>query len=146
MRYQNFVFSVFVGLILSQIGTVANAQVRGIPEGIETKAVAGSLIDDLLKSDEEEDIDPTETFAVGRVVDYAGRSVRSARVILFHLDTDKVSLVDTNSFGYYRFGGLKEGNYLIAVTHRRYIFVMGSMSFTVEGAPVEINFWAERLP
>ncbi len=146
MRYQNLVFSVFVGLIFSQIATVADAQVRGIRQGIETKAVAGSLIDDLLKSDEEAGVDPGETFAVGRVVDFAGRSVRSARVILYHLDTDQVNLIDSNSFGYYRFSGLKEGNYLIAVEHRRYLFVTASMSFTIEGAPVEINFRAERLP
>ncbi len=87
----------------------------------------------------------SEGQVLGRVTDFAGRSVRSARITLFCLDTDQVHQVSTNAFGYYQFKTLIEGhNYLVSIDHPRHLFLAGSISVTIAEDPIEIDFRAER--
>ena len=151
MRYSTLVFAAFLAVFTSFTAGSATAQkvdrsvINDTPT-IEIKPVEGIVADFLAASDRERDGDTDASYVVGRVTDFAGRSVRGAEMTLYSLDSDDVRRVVTNGFGYYRFPNLNEGeSYLIAVQHRRYLFVMGSTSFTLEGTPIQIDFQAEAL-
>lgn len=89
----------------------------------------------------------SENQVLGRVTDFAGRSIRSARITLFCLDSDQVHRTSTNTFGYYQFKTLTEGHsYLVSIDHARYLFLSGSISVTVAEEPIEIDFQAQRRP
>jgi hypothetical protein len=51
----------------------------------------------------------------------------------------------TNSFGYYRITGLKDGHayMLVGVEHKRYLFLIAPLEFTVGREPLEFNFLGE---
>lgn len=151
MRYRNFAFAVFVGLLCSCFGVIVNAQsTRLQPGSVEArsvkKVVHSEILEDLKVESEKTAVEPGKTFAVGRVTDIRGRGVRTAAVTLYCLDSSEVFHATSNAFGFYQLKDLEPGNYLIAIQHRSYIFVTGSMSFTIESEPVEINFQAERAP
>lgn len=82
----------------------------------------------------------------GRVTDAAGRSVKAARIMLYCLETDQIYRASSNTFGYYQFKGLADGGtFLASISHARYIFLTGSLSFTLTGEPVEVDFQAGRI-
>jgi hypothetical protein len=133
MRFQKFAV---VLIVITAISTAANAQ----------KAVFDETVrEPILHFEEAKSGTQDDSYAVGRVTDLRGRSVRSAAITLYCIDSDQVRRVATNTFGYYRFESLAPGNYLISIEHRSYLFLMGSLSFLVEDKPVEIDFRAERL-
>lgn len=79
----------------------------------------------------------------GRVTDYYGRGVYGAYVQLFDANTGTGKLAVTNSFGYYRFDDNPVGDfYVMSVSHKRYTFVNGSVSFTLEDNLSGMNFQA----
>jgi hypothetical protein len=152
MRYSTLVYSAFLTVFVSLATGSAIAQKAEEPVQkdsipfIEIKPVEDIVVEYLANSDRERGGDSAASYVMGRVTDFGGRSVRGAEVTLFSLDSDEMKRVTTNAFGYYRFPNLGEGeSYLIGIAHRRYIFVMGSVSFTVEGTPVQIDFQAEEM-
>lgn len=145
MRYSTLVFAAFMAVFAPFASTSAVAQKA--ERVIEVNPVDEIIVDYLAKADQERGGDPAGTYVMGRVTDFSGRSVRGAAIMLFHLDSDEVFRATTNGFGYYRFPNLAEGaNYLISIQHRKYIFVMGSVSFTTEATPLQIDFQAEEMP
>lgn len=154
MRYSTLVFAAFLAVIASLTSTSAVAQKaegrpiqKNPPPVIEISPVDEIVVDYLAKADQERGGNPASTYVMGRVTDFSGRSVRGAEITLFSLDSEDVKRVTTNAFGYYRFPNLNEGeSYLIGVAHRKYIFVMGSISFTIEESPIQIDFQAEEMP
>jgi len=152
MRYRTLVFAVFLAVFASIVTNSANAQKaerpvqKTPPEVVDIKPIEDIIVDYLAKVDRESDTTPAATYVMGRITDFGGRSVRGAEVTLFSLDSDDIKRVTTNAFGYYRFANLAEGDsYLIAVNHRRYLFVGGSTSFTLESSPIQIDFQAEEM-
>jgi hypothetical protein len=153
MRYSTLVFAASLAVFASFGAGSAIAQkaerpvLKDPPPAIEVKPVEDFVIDYLAVSDRERGGDSAAAYVMGRVTDFSGRSVRGAEITLYNLDSDDVKRVVTNGFGYYRFPNLNDGqSYLISVKHRRYLFVMGSTSFTLEGAPIQIDFQAEEMP
>ena len=152
MRYSKLVIAAFIAVtsFLASGSAIAQKADRPAPKetspSVEIKPVEEIIFDHLANSDRERGADPAAAYVMGRITDFSGRSVRGAEVVLFSLDSDDVKRVVTNGFGYYRFQDLNLGeSYLISVQHRRYIFVMGSTSFTLEGAPIQIDFQADEL-
>lgn len=150
MRYSTLVFTALLAVLTFFAPTSADAQkaARATDKAplpaVEILPVDIDVADHLFKADQERGGE-VGTYVLGRVTDFAGRSVRGAGITLFSLDSDEVLVVTTNAFGYYRFPGLAEGSsYLIAVHHRKYLFVTGSISFTLEASPVQIDFQAEE--
>lgn len=123
-------------MVITTLSTAANAQMADLDEPVREPLVYVKGV----KSGTQD-----ENYAVGRVTDFRGRSVKSAAITLYCIDSDQVRRVATNAFGYYRFETLAPGNYVISIDHRSYLFVMGSLSFVVEDKPIEIDFRAERL-
>lgn len=152
MRYSTLVFVTIWAAFASIAPAPASAQKAGMfeqktpPPIVEVKPVEDVVVDYLAAADQERGGGPALFYVMGRITDFGGRSVRGAEVTLFSLDSDDVKRVSTNAFGYYRFANLNEGeSYLIAVIHRRYLFVGGSTSFTIESTPLQIDFQAEEM-
>ena len=81
----------------------------------------------------------------GRVLDPYGRAVSSAKLVLTDVITGEVKTAYTNTFGYYKFEGAQAGDFFVmTVTHRRYLFVNGSVSFSLEDSIEGLNFQASR--
>jgi hypothetical protein len=81
----------------------------------------------------------------GRVVDYNGRPISSASVVLVDLFTGQRKVVMTNTLGYYKFEGLETmGLYNLDVTHRRYKFNESVRTFSLQGDLTNVNFSAAR--
>lgn len=81
----------------------------------------------------------------GRVTDAFGRAISSAKLTLHNASTGEMSIVYTNSFGYYKFEGIPVGDFFVmSVEARRYIFVNGSVSFSLEDSIEGLNFQASR--
>jgi hypothetical protein len=81
----------------------------------------------------------------GRVTDAFGRSISGAQLTLFNATTGSPVLAYTNSFGYYTFNDLPVGEfYVMSVAHRRYVFMNGSVSFSLEDNLAGIDFQASR--
>lgn len=84
-----------------------------------------------------------DAFVAGRVTDAWGRPIRGADITLYDLISGEVRTVFSNTFGYYRFTGLPaEDMYLINVSHGRYLFVSGSISFSLEQNITDLDFTA----
>lgn len=152
MRQSTLVFAAIMAVMASFGAGSAAAQKaerpaqKGPSPVIEVKPVEGIVVDYLANSDRERGEDESAAYVIGRITDFAGRSVRGAEVILFSLDSDETKRVVTNGFGYYRFQDLNPGeSYLISVQHRRYLFLLGSTSFTIEGDPIQIDFQADEM-
>jgi hypothetical protein len=152
MRYRTLVFAaIWAVFALTAATAFAQKAERPVEKApipvIDIKPVDGLIVDFLAKDDREKGGGASDAYVMGRITDFSGRSVRGAEVTLFSLDSDDVKRVASNAFGYYRFPNLGEGeSYLIAVQHRRYLFVGGSVSFTLENVPIQIDFQAEEVP
>lgn len=122
MRHRKLVFAAFLATFI----------------GFATAAVEGQG----QKNRQGEDATPNVT---GRVTDLAGRSIRHAEITLYCWDSDEFVKATTNSFGYYRITGLKDGHayMLVGVEHKRYLFLIAPLEFTVGREPLEFNFLGE---
>lgn len=81
----------------------------------------------------------------GRVIDGYGRAISSAKLTLTDALTGEVRVVYTNTFGFYTFKGVPVGDFFVMTAeHRRYIFVNGSVSFSLEDNISGLNFQASR--
>ncbi len=81
----------------------------------------------------------------GRVTDYFGRAISSARITLNNASTGEVEVVYTNTFGYYTFKDVPVGDFFVMTAqHSRYRFVSGSVSFTLEDNLNGLDFKASR--
>lgn len=152
MRYRILVIAAFAA-VLAWIAPIAAYAQRAVvipqrrPPAVDIKPVDDVVAEHFAKVDKENGEETDSTYVMGRISDFSGRSIRGADVALFSLDSNElVRRVTTTPFGYYRFEGLKEGEgYLISVQHRRFIFVGGSISFTIESTPIQIDFQAEEM-
>lgn len=81
----------------------------------------------------------------GRVTDPYGRAISSAKLTLINAITGEVETAYTNTFGYYKFDAVPVGDfYVMNVQHRRYLFVNGSVSFSLQDSIAGLNFQASR--
>jgi hypothetical protein len=81
----------------------------------------------------------------GRVLDRYGRGIYGARVQLFNASTGAATTAVTNTFGYYRFSDVPVGDfYVMSVTHKRYTFVNGSTSFSLDADLAGVDFIASN--
>jgi hypothetical protein len=81
----------------------------------------------------------------GRVTDSYGRAIASAKLTLTNAMTGQVETAYTNTFGYYKFDAVQVGDFFVmSVQHRRYLFVNGSVSFSLEDNISGLNFQASR--
>lgn len=81
----------------------------------------------------------------GRVTDYFGRAILGAQLTLFNAMTGEPQVAYTNAYGYYSFGDVPAGEfYVLSVAHRRYTFVTGSVSFSLEDNLAGLDFTASR--
>jgi len=120
MRHRNLVFAAFLAIFL----------------GFSAATVEGQ------KTRPGEEVTPN---VVGKVEDLAGRSIRHAQITLYCWDSDEFVSATSNSFGYYRITGLKEGHAytLVGVEHKRYLFLIVPLEIKVGSEPVELNFLGE---
>ena len=120
MRHRNLVFATLLAIFVSFLAVTAEGQ----------------------KIRPDEEVAPN---VVGKVEDLAGRSIRHAQITLYCLDSDEFVSATSNSFGFYRISGLKEGHtYMVAgVEHKRYLFLILPLEITVGGEPRELNFVGE---
>ena len=80
----------------------------------------------------------------GRVTDYYGRAISSAKLTLFGA-SGEAKVVYTNTFGYYKFSEVPVADfYVMSVQHRRYTFVNGSVNFSLQDNIEGFNFQASR--
>ncbi len=81
----------------------------------------------------------------GRVTDYYGRSVSNARITVFNATSGEARSTTTNTFGYYKISDLAAGEfYVMNVAHRRYTFVSGSISFSLDADLTGMDFQASN--
>lgn len=81
----------------------------------------------------------------GRVTDAYGRGIYGARVTLVNATSGAAATALTNSFGYYRFNEVPTGDfYVMSVSARRYLFVNGTTSFSLEDNLAGIDFQASN--
>ena len=81
----------------------------------------------------------------GRVTDRFGRGIAGARVQLFNASTGAATYAISNTFGYYRFIDVEVGEfYVMSLTHKRYLFVNGSTSFSLDADLADMNFVASN--
>lgn len=81
----------------------------------------------------------------GRVTDLFGRGISGAQLVLFNAVTGDPVVVYTNTFGYYTFSDVPVGEfYVMSVSHRRHVFVNGSVSFSLEDNLAGLDFQASR--
>jgi hypothetical protein len=79
----------------------------------------------------------------GRVLTVRGKAISHAQVGLYNADTDQWIYARTGTFGQYAFHGLPLSDfYVLVVIQKRYIFLDGSRTFTLEGDMFNVNFMA----
>lgn len=79
----------------------------------------------------------------GRVATQSGRGISGAVVTIFNTATGESQSYLTNSFGYYRFNDLPVSDfYVMTVSHKRYLFLEASRSFTLEEDMFNMDFIA----
>ena len=120
MRHRNLVFAAFLAIFVSFLAATAEGQKVRPGEEVESNIV-------------------------GKVEDLAGRSIRHAQITLYCWDSDEFVTTTSNSFGFYRFSGLKEGHtyMLTGVEHKRYLFLILPIEITIGSKPQEMNFLGE---
>ena len=120
MRHRNLIFAAFLAISIGFSAATVEGQ-----KGRPGEEVAANVI--------------------GKVEDLAGRSIRHAKITVYCLDSDEFVSATSNSFGYYRITGLKEGHayMLVGVEHKRYLFLTAPLEFTVGSEPVELNLFGE---
>ncbi|MEQ1763493.1 MAG: carboxypeptidase-like regulatory domain-containing protein [Pyrinomonadaceae bacterium] len=80
-----------------------------------------------------------------RVVDYNGRGISGATLLLVNFNNGEKKTVITNTFGYYSFKDLAVMDiYNLDVAHRRYKFTESVRTFSLEGDLTDMNFSAAR--
>ena len=81
----------------------------------------------------------------GRVTDRYGRGISNARLQLFDASTGESTYATTNTFGYYRFDDVETDSfYVMSVSHKRYMFVNGSTSFSLTADVADMDFVASN--
>lgn len=89
--------------------------------------------------------DTTIAFVTGRVTDVYGRGISRTRISLFNLNRDGEYTATSNAFGYYRINDLPVGDfYVMSVAHKRYLFLNGSTSFSLEDNLTGMDFVADN--
>lgn len=89
--------------------------------------------------------DTTIAYVTGRVTDVYGRGINRVRISLFNVDSDEQYTATTNAFGYYRINDLPVGDYYVmSVAHKRYLFLNGSTSFSLEDDLTGMDFVADN--
>ena len=77
----------------------------------------------------------------GRVLTLSGRGISKAFVTIFNTTTGESFTSMTNNFGYYRFNDLPVSDfYIMTVSHKRYLFLDASRSFTLEDDMFDVDF------
>ena len=79
----------------------------------------------------------------GRVSTSFGRGISGAMVTIFNTSTGDSFTRMTNTFGYYQFNDLPVSDfYVMTVSHKRYLFLEPSRSFTLEEDMFDVDFIA----
>lgn len=82
----------------------------------------------------------------GQILTFRGTAISHAQVGLYNADLDQWIFARTGPFGYYAFHDLPVSNfYVLVVIHKRYLFLDGSRTFTLEGDMFNVNFVASEL-
>jgi hypothetical protein len=78
----------------------------------------------------------------GRVKTPGGRPIKGATIVLKDSDTNEVvRSTISNSFGYYRLDQIETGRlYVLAITHRRYLFVQPAQLIEINEDKSGIDF------
>ena len=133
MRHRNLVFAAFFGLF---------AVVSTYSQDISDLAGKGIMADQSFKGGRK--ADPATPQVMGRITDFAGRSIKAAEVTFFCLDSDQFSTVRTNAFGYYQVSDLLDGHsYILSIQHKKYLFLIAPDAFTVGLEPLEFDFFGD---
>lgn len=136
MRYQTLVFAAFLVVLAAYSAQAQELTFQLGEEGFEAQR-------DLRGGRK---ADPAPPQVMGRITDFAGRSIKAAEVTFFCVDCDEVVKVRSNAFGYYTVSDLTDGHtYLIAVQHRKYLFLIGSDQVTAGPETFEFNFLGEPV-
>lgn len=134
MRHRNLIFAAFFGLFLA---FTVQAQTIEFDLGIDAFQPDRGLIGG-------KKADPQTPQVLGRVKDFAGRSVKAAEIRLIAVDADEIVTVKSNAFGFYQVTDLTPGRtYLISVQHRKYLFLIAPIDLTVGDEPIKIDFEGE---
>ena len=134
MRHRNLVFAAFVGVF-----AVFSAH---------SQTIDFDLGSDGYKADRgirgERKSDPLTPQVMGKVTDFAGRSVKAAEIRFLGVEFDDVVSVRTNAFGFYQVANLTPGrSYFVSVNHKKYLFLIAPTEVLVGDATLEFNFQGE---
>ncbi|MEO5860005.1 MAG: carboxypeptidase-like regulatory domain-containing protein [Pyrinomonadaceae bacterium] len=134
MRHRKLVFTALFGLLLTY-----TAHSQAIDPDLVS---AGTKADQGLRGGPK--ADPLSPQVMGRVTDFAGRSVKAADVRFVGVEFDEVVSVRTNVFGFYQVTNLTPGrSYFVSVSHKRYLFLIADTPVTVSDEPVKLDFAGE---
>lgn len=129
MRHRKLVFAVLLGLFAS-FSTYSQDLLGLAGKGQAVKGGGKA--------------DPETPQVMGRITDFAGRSIKAAEVTFFCLDSDQASTVRTNAFGYYQVSDLLDGHsYILSIQHKRYLFLIAPDAFTVGGNALVFDFFGD---
>jgi len=79
----------------------------------------------------------------GRVATADGTGIGGARMTLQNATTGEIVISTTNPFGYYTFENMMVGDfYILNVNHKRFQFIDGQRSFTLDEDLQGLNFTA----
>jgi hypothetical protein len=131
MRHRNLVFAAFLGLFAAFT--------------VHAQSIEFDRYSDIYQADRGlkggKKADPLTPQVIGRVTDFASRSVKGAEIRLIALDADEIVTVKSNAFGFYQVTDLTPGRtYFISVQHRRYLFVGIPPEVLIGDEPVVVNF------
>ncbi|MDI1240965.1 MAG: carboxypeptidase-like regulatory domain-containing protein [bacterium] len=135
MRHRNLVFAAFFGLIAA---FTAHSQAIDLTLGPD-----GSQADRGLRDGRK--ANSLYPQVMGRVTDFAGRSVNAAEIRFIGVEFDEVVSVRTNAFGFYQVADLAPGHsYFVSVHHRRYLFLVAPGTEVLAGnKPTVMDFLGE---
>lgn len=134
MRHRNLVFAAVLGLFLA---IPAYSQAIDLDLGSDRYQA-----DRVLRGGRK--ADPLTPQVMGRVTDFAGRSVKAAEIRFIGVEFDEVVSVRSNAFGFYQTAELTPGHsYFVSVNHRRYLFLIASTEVLVGDETLEVNFQGE---
>jgi hypothetical protein len=81
----------------------------------------------------------------GRVATESGRGISGAVITMFNTATGESHTQRTNAFGYYRFNDMAVADfYVMTVSHKRYLFLEASRSFTLQEDMFDMDFTASE--
>ena len=129
MRHRNLVFAALLGLFLA-------FNIHGQEREFDFER-------DLLENGGRK-TDGATPQVLGRVTDFAGRSIKAAEIRFVGIDAEQLVSVKTNAFGFYQTAGLTPGrSYFVSVHHRKYLFIIVPTEVFVGDTPVVIDFQGE---